>query len=344
MELEKTYTLLQGASDSSKVFGPEKDLNAVQRQYRALAKAIHPDLFPDRKELAEKAFKLLTEWFARAKDELKMGTYGEEKTFEISTKKTTYKMGSPIAHGDISDVYLSDKGILKISADPKVNDLLKNEVAVLKELHSKAVDDFSIYDRYLPKVIDSFVFNGRQVTVFESTDKLYTLKEVRNRHSVLDLRHFAWMYNRALEVLGFVHHCGYVHGSFLPCHFLINPQNHGGFLVDWCGAVKVGETIKIASPNYSDWYPLEVSGKKPAIYGTDLYMAAETMIDLLGGSYQTGKMNGIPRSIQGILKACLIVNPKYRTGDAWELYDRFKEVLQELFGKREFVDFTMEDM
>lgn len=343
MTLEEAWKLLQGASNSAGVFGPEKDLKAVQGQYRALAKAIHPDLFPHEKELAEKTFKLLTEWFERAKKELQLGTYGEEKTFEITTKKATYKVGKLIAVGDISDVYMSDKGIIKISANTSVNRFLDNEYLVLKDLHSKATDDFAVYSSYLPKVIDYFGYNCRKALIFEKTEPLYTLEQVKQKHPILDLRHFVWIYNRTLEILGFVHHCGYVHGNFLPCHFLINPQNHGGMLIDWCNAVKIGEPLKAIYSSYQDWYPLEVSGKKPVFVGTDLYMLAETMIDLLGGNYQTGEMSGVPRSIQGILKACLIVNPKYRTGDAWGLYDRFKEVTEELFGKRQFVEFSMED-
>lgn len=316
----------------------DEQLKHVTRVYRIWIQEIHPDKFADliEKEKAEEAVKLLNKLWEMAQQQIAEGSYEEGgKPFEVKTKKNTYKVGKVFAVGDMSNLYKCswdfNNGILKVALNTKLNSRLENENRVLKDISS--VDGI---EGYIPKVVESFILDGKRATVFSSVaDDLFTLAEVKEQYPKgLHPRDFAWMWNRTLEALLRVHSAGYIHGAMLPTHMLINPINHGMVIVDWCHSVKIGENITIIPKAYKDWYPPEVLNKKGAYPGTDLYLAAKTMSTLVNKSY--------PARLVGQLEASQMEGLAYRAEHAGLMWSRFQEVLEEVFGTKQFHEFVME--
>ena len=260
----------------------------------------------------------------------------------ITSPKRTYTLLKILGVGDASDIHLATSMVddeekdylLKISRVPGGDKLLDNEKKVVTELLTQAKDD--IYRRFLPTLAESFLARDaiqKRVNVYLYEPDFYTLEEVRVRHPILGGRHLAWIFKRLLEILGFIHNHGFVHGALLPTHIRINGLNRGLQLMGWIHAAPVGETIKTISVKFKDWYPREVLAKEPASPATDLFMAAQCLNYLAGGDPASGRMSdAVPKPMQRIFRACLLEGSKMRPEKAWNLHEDLVDVLKAIYG------------
>jgi hypothetical protein len=133
---------------------------------------------------------------------------------------------------------------------------------------------------------------------------------------------------------------------------MVLSDGYGVVLVDWCYASQADnsgkyEPIKAIVSNYQDWYPKEVTSKEAPSPATDIFMAAKTMIYLMGGDPNTGNYpedTKVPRPMRAFFKGCLQSQIAARPGDAWELLAEFDELLEYMgapYYPRRFRPFTM---
>lgn len=264
----------------------------------------------------------------------------------ITNLKTgvTYETGSPIYDGDISSYHQANNFLLKISKHPKANSYIESEAKICNELWSP---DNLIFNKLLPKCVDSFPIKDDSkvnliCSVFEreDIDNLYSLEYIRSQPKYSDGLHiadFAWMFNRLLSVLGYIHKHGYVHGAIIPEHFLANISTHGGTIIGLTHAVKAGEIVKLVSNKYKSvsYYPREILENKPVKPETDLYMAGKLGIMMLGGESK------IHPRILSFLKGISLEKINARPDDAWLIHDEFNDLLKQVVGKRHFRPFTI---
>ena len=264
-----------------------------------------------------------------------------------------------IAIGSIATLYRcrigdgSDQveGVLKIARDARTNDLLGNEAAILRQLHSAVKADR--FAAFLPNVLESFAFgNGtssaprwanvlRMHPALRSPDELYTLTEVRTHYqNGLDPRDVAWIWRRLLNVLGFIHAHDVVHAAVLPVHVLIEPLEHKLLLVDFCAAV-AGASQKRRPPvmingGYDAWYTREQATGVPPASGLDISFGARCMIELLGGDPLSGAMpSTLDPALTRHFERCIHIDPAAKA-DAWKLLDDFDQLIETLWGPRKF--------
>ena len=323
-------------------------LTELKGKYRAIAAEVHPDKNRLQPILAAKAFRLLQELYAEAKLKVKEGRYGQELVIQM-VGYTGYN--EPLS-GDITDLYPAfddqyrNRVMLKVSRWHTTNDLLEMERQRLTFLERQLA--FDPLRPHFPTLIDSLIVAGQRgvelpVNVLKFEEKTASLREVMARFpNGIDPADMAWMFNRLLAALGKTHDLGLVHGAVLPEHLLIRPHDHNGILIDWCYSVEDGDYVKAISPANAHFYPPEVLAKAPAGPATDLYMAALTMLALLGGDvYQRQCPPSTPRPIVALLESCLLPAPHRRVQDAWELFDQFNEILGRLYGPPIFREFEM---
>lgn len=341
--------------------GGESSEELLRTTHQHYARIFHPDRDPkataaERKKATE-VMQALNVMRGRADEKLAVGTYGQATSITIKAK-FTYTDVVPLAAGDICDVYsayfTNEKGVkkralLKIARSPRDADLLKNEMVVLTDLHSKKSKEDATFQRYLPRFIEATTVKvgsmTRPVNVLSLTKNSFTLEQIRAANPVgIEAADLAWMWRRNLEILSWVHAQGYVHGAVLPSHVMvfqsIDPKAHFGRLMDWCYAVKIGGRIKAISSAYRGFYAPEVLAKEPATPATDIYMSARCAMDLLALEHR-GNVSRAPRRIIGLLKACTLARPSARYTDVHDLYAEFEAILKEAFGPPQFRAFAM---
>jgi serine/threonine protein kinase len=266
-----------------------------------------------------------------------------------------YRVEGRLAIGSISTIYRCRfdegrrpfEGVFKIAREPMSNALVANESQVLRHLHQS--DHDKRFAPFLPTVRHSFAYGTdtpRQANVLtlhdliHSPDDLYTLGEVRAFHDKgLDGRDVAWIWRRLLNILGFAHSTGVVHGAVLPMHVLIEPKDHKLVLIDWCFATWPGDPPKsiALTGGYDAWYKRDGASSRPPTPAVDVAFGARCMIELLGGNAIEGT---VPPTIEPGLarhfERCLGGN-----ADAWKMLEDFDRLIEAMWGPRKFRELPM---
>jgi serine/threonine protein kinase len=360
-ELEQIAHNLSNAVRPEDVFGKLDEsgtdpLPALRRIYRSLVKATHPDVYHSTDEwlLAQTAFRQLIEWFAKAEEKVKTGRYGHKETMILKTSRRYYEIEIDFKEDRLFNHYpcgFREQGkefgaTLRMTRDPKDNDLAGNEIRALQLLQASKVS--SKYSPYFPDLIDAFIYDDgkvlRQASVFEKYEGWYSLQDVHRRYpDGIDPRDMAWMWRRVLTALGFAHTNSVIHGAVLPPNLWIQPEQHGVMLANWFRAVRAetGELISSTDPDFNAWYPQEVHNHEAPTFGTDISMSAKLMIHLLGGDAERNSIpDSIPHALRMFLKGSVLPG-KRAPQDAWALLQEFDDLLYKLWGERKFHPFTM---
>jgi hypothetical protein len=344
---------LQRASSPETPFGSDEPLSAydLKTRYRQLARQVHPDYNPDNQEMASEAFLLLQKWYAAAQQKITQGRYGLSVQIQIRSAKRLYEISRSAASGDLADLYPASAGsdgdvLLKIGRAAQNNDLLFAEARALARLDRALQGD--PLRAHFPTLIERFQICDeagiqRQANVLRTEPETVTLAEVMACYpNGIDAADTAWIFNRLLAALAVAHAQGIVHGAVTPAHLLLRLADHNGLLIDWCYSVEVGATIAAISPAFRAFYPPEVLDKEAATPATDLYMAAQCMVALLGGDVASGQLSpSTPRPIAALLRGCLIPSPHRRAQDAWDLFSDFRDILRRLYGPPKFRAFSL---
>ncbi len=368
-ELERVSQLLDQASVPEEIFGDlqgslTEQLALARKVFFHIAKTVHPDIARGemQEREAHRAFKKLSALWEQAQDKINAGTYGQKNAFApfvMQTASGQYTIKRVLAWGDLCTIYAGTANsaagrrrvLVKVPVQPRDNDLVTNEARILA--HLRASSTYQAARHFLSRLLDAFPYEEqatgvvRQVTVLAAVEGLVSLVEVKKAYPTgIDPKDMAWIWRRLLIALDFAHTNQVIHGGVLPTHILIHPEHHGVVLIDWSYAVldpaRTGELIRAISSPYRSWYPAEVLAKKEPQPGLDICMAAQCMIDLLGGDpHQRTMPAAVPWQIQSYLQGCTIPNPHRRPQDAHMLLETFDELLAQLWGPRTFHRFTM---
>lgn len=284
----------------------------------------------------------------------------------VATPTRVYTVTDQIARDDLCNVYrcaykLDDKqrqGMFRAARNAADNDLVKNEAQTV--YHLQATTDYDDFRPFLPLMLDSFLYKdasldkARQVNIFglheeiNSPGELHSLQEVYDYYpNGIDPRDMAWMWRRVLYVLGFLHKQNVIHGAVLPSHILIEPVDHKVMLTGFGFSVrepqKTGDHIKALSITYEKWYPDEIRQKQPPTPSFDLFLAARTMLYIMGIDvldHQPQHRN-LDKKMADYFARCVHPNPRQRPNDAWALLKEFDGLIEGLWGPRTFRVFKM---
>jgi len=152
----------------------------------------------------------------------------------------------------------------------------------------------------------------------------------------LDPEHVAWITERILNILKYLHINGVVHGDVKPQNIIIQPKHHTVVLVDY-GLSCVKPTSKDGAKGYTPYFaaPEQIEGKVP-LPETDFYGLAMSMIFALGGDIEYIKVPGnTPAAMCGFIKKLLKRNPLSRPNWQQEdLCESIQHVRKEDFGRK----------
>ncbi|WP_329109776.1 molecular chaperone DnaJ [Micromonospora sp. NBC_01699] len=325
MTFAEAAALVDAARTPGDLFGGDQP--AVT--YRKLARLLHPDAAPaGRTVTATAAFARLSSLWA---------THQGRGNTTLTTRRHRYTLGDRFATGDLANLYRvrydGRQGLLKLPRQPAANDLLDREATALVTLRRNGDPR---HRAYAPELVESFRHEDpttgvrRTANVLSHCAGLVPLTELARAYpDGLDPRDVAWIWRRLLVALGWAHRAGVVHGAVLPEHVLIEPDQHGVVLVDWCYSVTTeGGSVPALVARYRDWYPPEVAKRAPATPATDIHLASGCMRWLMG--------TGAPDALFRFIRGCTQPSPRRRPQDAWRLLAELDELLEKLYGPRRF--------
>lgn len=255
----------------------------------------------------------------------------------------TYEVLINLGTGDLCDVFSACADgrpyVLKMPCVGDCDSLLDKEQAVLKQLHEQS----DSYSAYFPRPVEMFRVGDRHCSVFDMESEYVLASEMLERYPHgLDGRHIAWIFNRMLEALGFVHKCGWIHGAVLPPHLLFDPESHGLRLIGWTHVERLHARLHVVPRRFKSWYPPECYRREAATRATDIYLAAKSVVWLAGGDPLASTMpTHVPVELRSFVERCLADSPAERPQDAWKLHEEFKELLETLYGPPGFCHVDM---
>lgn len=233
-----------------------------------------------------------------------------------------------LASGDSSDVFaarwvvrLGERAVIKVQAADGDEDLLRNEVHVVKALRSSQAPGAEHFVTRLPRPVALGSHADRLASVWGwSPGFVHSLEQVGEVHpGGVKGEVVVWLLKRLLELLGFVHAAGYAHGAITPAHVLVHPRDHGAMLVGWTLAGPLG-TRRPGFPRA--WSKLAGSGRRTA--AEDVRMACDTVRAVAGWHLKDAVA---PGPIQRV-----IARGQQGESDAFALAQALVEASRQVFG------------
>ncbi|WP_163870261.1 hypothetical protein [Myxococcus eversor] len=278
----------------------------------------------------------------------------------VTVANTRYVLLGRLGRGDGSDVFLARRDsritelvVLKVARALVDKDLLAHEYEVLEDLQRTKAQGAEYFTRLLPQPVARGTVKdpegvARAALVYRWTSGFqHTLADVREVYpDGVDPRAAVWMWKRALELLGFVHRAGYVHGAVLPPHLLVHPRDHGLMLIGWSSAGKIRNLMPLVatSASHRDFYfdAMWDGGGVPTP-ASDVAMCARSIAWVLGGDPATGS---VPSHVPAPLAELLRAQHTSSGGsglevDAWSVKELVSTAAQEAFGPPSYVPFTL---
>jgi serine/threonine protein kinase len=312
---------------------PKARPSVIEASYRALMKGSHGDV--DGATLGNHARDL-----NEAHDILLNPS--KRKEFDHSLLTTApkmigpYKILSVIAEGGFGRTYKAEHSILKelVCIKDCSNISLADTALLIDE--AKATWDLRHYA--LPAMRDLIQMEDGRVLLVMSYIPGMNLQQIVEKSSALDAEHVAWITERVLNALNYIHRHGVVHGDLKPQNVMVQPDKHMAVLVDF-GLSMVKPNSSGEAKGYTPYFapPEEVAGK-PLIPESDYYSLGMTMIYALAGGPEYVERKQVPKDVPDELCAFIRrliardVNsrPQYGKDD---LCDEIVELRKKVFGR-----------
>lgn len=369
-EFDHVLTQLATADSFIAVFGRlppgshDEQRQVLRRQFGTLAKLIHPDVVADvDKAKAGLAFRQLNQLRLDADTAITAGTYdrpftnGRSSTnghvhssgpTVLQSATDTYHLEpTPKWRGDFSALYrarsigTNQAVIIKIAATPPDNARLEYEANFLTRFRGRTARAvLAKLEPFLPRLTDTFMVaadGGRRYRANVTVEKpgLVSVTDIRRAFpDGLDPRDAAWIFRRTLAHTIAARMAGVVHGAIVPDHILVEPIKHEPLHIGWTTAVEHGQPITTVINRWREFYPPEVFRKQPADHRTDLYMAGQTMVYLLGGDTKRKTLpKSLPAPVAKIIRQCLDDDPTRRPNDGRVVLDDFTNAIAAVWGR-----------
>jgi serine/threonine protein kinase len=163
-----------------------------------------------------------------------------------------------------------------------------------------------------------------------------TLAQILEKHpNGIDPEHVAWITERLLNILQYLHFHGIVHSDIKPQNVIIQPESHTVVLVDY-GLSAFRPKHKTDAKGYTPYFaaPEQIAGGTP-IPETDFYSLGMTLIFALGGDVEFVKVpNSTPTNLCTFIKQLIRREPLSRPNwGSQNLCESIKKVRQEDFGR-----------
>ncbi|KKS38222.1 MAG: hypothetical protein A3G49_02170 [Candidatus Sungbacteria bacterium RIFCSPLOWO2_12_FULL_41_11] len=317
--------------------------NASEEVMRAAAKALMVKYHPDRggdvnrfKDVSS-ALEILTDPKARAR---------LENNFRDMSGKVVgeYRILAKIAEGGFGKTYKAEHiAVGEPVCIKHCHNLDKLDEAILIE-ETKIMWDLRHFS--IPAIRGILRMPDKKLAMVMSYIPGPTLaqiiEKVSEKNEELDPEHVAWITERVLNALRYIHYQGVVHGDLKPHNIIIEPDKHLASLVDF-GLAKIKPKAKSGNKGYTELFSApEVIDGGTILPESDFYSLGMTMIYALSGDvghlFRKEVPRHTPEPMKKFISRLIVRNPLSRPKwpkdpNAPDPWDEFLEVRKESFGR-----------
>jgi serine/threonine protein kinase len=298
----------------------------IQAAFKALSVKHHPDHGGD-----NKLYEQLIEARNTLTDASKRSKYDQDLARKAkSTGKTIigpYEVVKFIAEGAMGRTYIVRHTLTKklaclkacLSVGSEYEEIMLNEASAIWDIRHYA----------FPAVRDVLKLEDGAIAIAMSYVPGPTLEQCVQHIGAVEPEHSAWILERLLAGLNYLHANGVIHGDIKPQNIIIQPDRHSAVLIDF-GLAMIKPTGKDHNVGFTNHFspPEQIATeRKPLIPETDLYSLGMTMLYVLSGKRIT-RIDQLPRNVPTAFRnfiAKLIV-PDINRRPNWQKTDLLEEV------------------
>lgn len=312
---------------------PRATQTVLKAAYHALVKENHPDKLGVEGHAKTKA---LNEAFATLSDTDLRRDYDEARRGPTDSLQIgDYRVKSLIAEGGFGKTYLGEQVIVGEPVCIKhCSEVSATHDAILIQ-EAKAIWDLRHYA--LPAMRGMYRLEDDSLALVMSYIEGPTLEQVVEKNGKVDAETVAWITERVLNALLYLHRHGVIHGDVKPQNLIVQPDRHQVVLVDF-GLSMVKPTTSTKAIGYTPYFaPPEQMDGKPLLPASDFYSLGALMIYALSGTADAIAKMAVPSSvpdemcafIKRLLKRDILARPQ----DAGELFDELQKLRTKVFGR-----------
>jgi len=322
LNLEDLYRILQ------------VDPNAGPEVLAAACNALTAKYYPDGPEGDEEKLHLVSLAYNVLSDTGKKRAYAE--TYKPDRVIGNYRIIAKIAEGGFGETYTAEHVVALEPVCLKRGFLSSPEHTRLLLEEAKAIWNLGHY--CLPHMKDLLRMDDGSLVLVMSYVPGPTLEQLVKKVGALDAETVAWITDRTLNTLQFLHMEGVIHGDIKPQNIIVDAKKHRVSLVDF-GLTCIRPTAQTKAKGYTEEFsPPEQLEQKPLLPGSDLYSLGKTMVFALSGKYESVARLSVPeetpepmcRFIKKLIVRDVLERPDWSLED---LTETFHKVRLESFGR-----------
>ncbi len=245
-----------------------------------------------------------------------------------------YRLIKEIAEGGFGRTYLGEHNTLKTPVCVKHTSFISAQDELLLQEEAKSIWDLRHYG--IPNIRDIVKLHDGSLALVMSYIPGPTLAQLVEKHSALDAEHVAWISERVLNILRYLHFHGVVHGDVKPQNIIVQPESHSVVLVDY-GLSSIRPKSNSGSKGYTPYFaaPEQIQGKT-LLPESDLFSLGMTMIFALGGDLEHKLVpSTTPDNLCKFLKKLIVKDVLNRPAwDKNDLITELQEARERDFGRR----------
>lgn len=311
------YSLLQ--------VSPNASTDVIKAAYRSLVKIYEKD---------ESKLKQLNEARLLFQEDTRK-EYDKKRTDYNKKTIGNYRVISQIAEGGFGRTYLAEHSILKTPVCLKQAYNISHEDELI--LHEEAKSIWDLRHFGIPSIRDLTRLDDGSLVLVMSYVPGLTLTQLVEKTGRVEPEHMAWITERILNILKYLHYHGVVHGDVKPQNVIVQPETHSVVLVDY-GLSIIRPSKNSDSKGYTPHFsaPEQEKGGSPLVPETDLYSLGVTMIYGLGGNINTKQVpvdtpDNLCAFIKKLIKRDVFSRPSWQNED---MQATFQEVRLKDFGRK----------
>ena len=308
---------------------PRASMEVIRAAFHALVKVHHPD-----QGGKPAAFKEINEAFAVLSDADKRKEYDAGlKSTGTDTIIGNYRVLEAIAEGGFGKTYKGEQIINKqLVCIKHCSEVSSAHDAVLI---AEANTIWNLRHYALPAMRDMHRLDDGSLALVMSYVPGPTLEQIVEKVGKLDAETVAWIVDRLLNALLYLHHHGVIHGDIKPQNVIVQPETHSVVLIDF-GLSVVKPLSSTKALGYTPIFaPPEQMAGKPLLPGSDFYSLGMLMLYALSGDMKAVERLDVPSSCPNVIRQFIksLIARDILARPQGDIFEQFRTLRTEAFGR-----------